>query len=963
MKRILGLALAFGLGLLPSAFAQGAKGSIYGKVADESDAALPGSQVTLTGATIGAQTTHVTNQGDFRFLNLDPGTYTLTVALAGFGGQSRDVIVNAGVNVDLKFTLKVASVEETVVVTSETPVVDTKKTGTSTTLTREELAGIPNSRDPWAVLRTVPGVLVDRVNIAGSESGQQSQFIGKGSVQADTLWTLDGVVINDVGAAGSSPTYFDYDAFDEINVSTGGSDIKVASGGLGLNFVTKRGTNAFHGGVGGYLAHDKLQSGNVPDDLAGDARLGGSDKADHADQIADYGAEIGGPIVKDRLWFFGSYGKQDIRIVRLNQTLDKTLLEDYTGKVNWQATQNDMLSLLYFRGSKLKFGRFVGGLGVNNEQDSFLRDQGNGGKYPLYGIANFEWNHVFNPNFFANVKLSRQNTGFSLTPRGGLDLNQAVDQVGDLGSGSSDYFNSVRPQHSGNADFNYFRSGMGGNHEFKFGFGFRKASVTSSTLPPGNQIRALNDPSLGGQALIRRSSISIYGGDYTSAYVGDTFTKGRFTLNVGARFDRQRASNKPSEAPANASFPELLPALQYDGSGASVEWTDISPRVGFTYALGEDHKTLVRGSYSRYSSLLPFTDATLVSPLGGVGVLQYGWTDRNGDGFATRDEVDIAGGQTAAPVNAALSTVNAIDPDYTAAHDNEFTFGIEREMFANFAVGVTGTWRRSTDLPWTPFLGIDNTMFVPQAPRTRNGFTVNPFDYSDEALDAAAANGFGQLLTNRPGYSRLFKGVELTATKRMANKWMARVAFSYNDWTEHFDNRDGIQNPTPVLYDLYGLSPVGQTITTDANVDGGLVASFGAGSGKVYWVNAKWQANASAMYQLPAGFEIAGNLYARQGYPQVTTISAPNAIFCSLPVIASPIGDRRTPNLVNLDFRVAKKMKIGGNASLDLTADVFNVLNSGTVLLRNGSASSAVFNRIDEILAPRIARLGVRLGF
>jgi hypothetical protein len=471
------------------------------------------------------------------------------------------------------------------------------------------------------------------------------------------------------------------------------------------------------------------------------------------------------------------------------------------------------------------------------------------------------------------------------------------------------------------------------------------------------------DPTLGGQAILRRSSISAYGGDYASLYLGDTFTKGRLTLNLGVRYDRQKASNKPSEAPANAGFPDLLPALQFDGSGQGVEWTDISPRIGFTYALGEGRKTLIRGSFARYSSLLPFSDATMDSPVGGVGALQYGWNDLNGDLFATPNEVDLAGGQTAAPVNAELFAVNRIDADYTAAHDTEFTLGFEHELFPNLSVGMVGTWRRSSDLPWAPFLGINNTDYVALPTRERNGFTVNPFDYGDANLAAAAANNFGQLLTNRPGFNRQYKGFEVTATKRMSNRWMSRASFSYNDWTEKFDGRDGIQNPTPVLYDLYGLSPVGQVITTDGLTDGGQVGYYGAGSGKTYWVNAKWQANLSGLYQLPAGFEVAGNLYARQGYPRITTISSPNSIYGSLPAIASPIGDIRTPTVVNVDLRLAKNFRLGGRASLNVTADVFNLLNQGTVLVRNGSASSAVFNRIDEILAPRIARFGVRLGF
>ena len=240
MKRLglFGLALALVFGLASGAWAQFATGNIYGKVVDESGAVVPGANVTITGPTIGTRTTTSGSTGDFRFLNLDPGTYKVRVGLAGFSTQERSLIVNTGTNVDVTFPLKVTTVEETVTVTSETPVVDTKKVGTGTTLTKEELSQIPNSRDPWAVLRTIPGVLVDRVKIAGNESGQQSSYQGTGSSPADSVWNMDGVAITDMAAIGASPTYFDYDAFEEINVTTGGCDLKMATGGIALNFVT-----------------------------------------------------------------------------------------------------------------------------------------------------------------------------------------------------------------------------------------------------------------------------------------------------------------------------------------------------------------------------------------------------------------------------------------------------------------------------------------------------------------------------------------------------------------------------------------------------------------------------------------------------------------------------------------------------------------------------------------------------
>ena len=204
MKRILGLALVLMLGATPGLWAQASTGNVYGTVTDASGA-VPGAAVTISGTTLGARSTTAGTQGDFRFLNLNNGTYKLVVALAGFATVNREIVVTTGQNVNLSFAMKVATVEETVTVTAETPTVDTKRVGTATTLTKEELAQVPQSRDPWAVLKTVPGVLVDRVNVAGNESGQQSGFVSKGSLASDTQWNLDGVVITDVNSTARRP--------------------------------------------------------------------------------------------------------------------------------------------------------------------------------------------------------------------------------------------------------------------------------------------------------------------------------------------------------------------------------------------------------------------------------------------------------------------------------------------------------------------------------------------------------------------------------------------------------------------------------------------------------------------------------------------------------------------------------------------------------------------------------------
>jgi hypothetical protein len=264
-----GLALGVLLALVPASYAQVGTGSVYGVVTDQSGAILPGATVSLSGD-FGVRETVTDSSGQFRFLNVDHGTHQLTVTLAGFAGVTREVRISVGVSVEIDFQLQVAAIEEVLTVSAETPLVDRKEFGTSTNVSKQELAGIPSSRDPWALMRTIPGVLVDRVNIAGSESGQQSYFTAKGADGKDAVWSIDGVVITDMAALGASPGYYTYDTFDEVSFSTGGAGVATATGGLGVNMVTKRGTNTFHGGFNGYFTNDDLQWGNIPAELEGE---------------------------------------------------------------------------------------------------------------------------------------------------------------------------------------------------------------------------------------------------------------------------------------------------------------------------------------------------------------------------------------------------------------------------------------------------------------------------------------------------------------------------------------------------------------------------------------------------------------------------------------------------------------------------------------------------------------------
>lgn len=959
MRRALGVAAIIVLGAAVSLMAQpAATGSIYGRVADHSGAALPGAIAALSGA-FGARTTTADEHGNFRFLGVPHGTHTLSVSLQGFTTVSRTVDVAIGRNVDLAFTLDIARLAETVVVTAETPVVDTRKVGNVTTVSDDELTKIPSSRDPWGILQTVPGVVVDRVNLAGNESGQQANYMGKGSDPKNNAWAIDGVVITDMSTLGASPTYYTYDSFDQVSVTTGGNDISMATGGVGIGFVTKRGTNAFRGNLAGFYSGDALQSSNVSDELGADPRLAGNDKADHTDQITDYNVDFGGPIKRDKAWFYGSWGRQDIRIRRLTQSPDRTELVTRTAKLNWQASGKDMLSAFWFIGSKIKIGRSPGsGL---QETESFLVDQQDLFPGVPHGLSKLEWNRTFTPNFVLNAKWAYYSTGFTLGARDGRANDQVFDFRTSTASGNANSQDFQRPQTTWQVEGNYFTSRFGGDHQVKFGGGFRRARAISENIFSGNKTQARFNTTGSDRARFFRDSASEVEARYYSLYASNTFTRDRATLVAGLRWDLQQGRAKPSGVDGNPLIPNLLPGVSFAGGGEGIDWNDLSPRVGLTYALDSSRRTIARASFARYAGQAQTGPAAFDSPVGGAAFLEYDWRDLNGDRKIQASEVDFNALRASSGVNpadpAALSTPDRIDPDYSSDKDYEFVLGLDRELAPSLAIGASYTWRRNVntvtrglDATWTPRIGVTSADYVAGDPITRNGYTVVPYVLRPGVTSRPGVTG-GRILTNRDDFFRRYQGIDVTLTRRLSQRWMGRVSASYMDWTDHFTGDAGrFPNPNP--------------INVDPGIDDGVVMRQGVGSGRALFIGGKWQVTANGLYQIGRGFEVGANVFARQGYPRPIVIQVNTGAFeGTTNVLAVPRADaERLPNLFNLDLSLARDIRIGATR-LMLRVECFNVMNASTELNRVVNASSGAFNRLEEIMAPRIFRLGARFGF
>ena len=250
--------------------------------------------------------------------------------------------VNIGRNTSVEMELTPA-MQQTITVTAETPLLDVRKTGTGSTVTSVELDEVPTARDPWVILQQVPGVLMDRINVGGNQSGQQSQYVSKGSVGDQSTFNVDGVNITDMAATGSSTAYYDFGSFQEIQVTTGGTDPRVMTPGAQINMVTKRGTNTLSGAARIYYSDHGMQStATIPTEAQ--SYLG---SVNEIDRNQEYGLDIGGPIVKDRLWLWGAYAKQNVDLFvcsrrdRLTRYTDKTELETFNFKLNAQITASN----------------------------------------------------------------------------------------------------------------------------------------------------------------------------------------------------------------------------------------------------------------------------------------------------------------------------------------------------------------------------------------------------------------------------------------------------------------------------------------------------------------------------------------------------------------------------------------------------------------------------------------------
>jgi hypothetical protein len=871
-------------------FAQSLVGAVSGTVKDEQGGVLPGATVTLTGKT-GSRTATTDSVGVYRFPAVEPGTYTVRAQLAGFQARTEsDVAISVGKQLKIDFALKIGTLTENVDVVAESKVVDTTSTETANTISQDLLFDMPLARFAPDLLDYAPGIN----NGAAFGSGSSS---GGGSVGSALL--IDGVETRDP-EAGTAWSFINYNTIEEVQVQGLGAPAEYgAFSGAIVNSVTRSGGNRFSGLFDTYFTRSGLSSDNRSTAVREEnPTLEPSKIKDYL----DWTAQLGGPIVKDKLFFFASFQ-------RYHQTSDPPgprknyddLQHRGNLKITYQPTPNDNV-MAYVEADDYNIrGRTGFDSTIETDAQTVNEDA------PEL-IWNLQWRHLFGQKTFLEAKYLGWWGYYYLDPvtAGPRYYDGTLNAV----SGSSgNYYYADRGRNEVHAALTHYAEAFG-QHNLKFGVQIERSKVRSRYgYPTGFNYYDLSSAYPSGQY-----SAYSYGYDYDARNHRESFyaqdgwrLKDRLTINAGVRLDLMSGNS--------AAGDQLY------------KTTSWAPRLGFAWDVTGDHTTVLKGSYSQYYEAMFSTYYERALPGGRQDLVSCSYDGESHDpgcpaGFYEWDRVPY-------------SVPFKIDPDIKQPRVDEWTAGFERAFTKDIRLSATGIWRENKnivdavypDARWEPV-----TLSIPDGPlegqplglyswtnRTdswENGYitNVNGFQYR---------NPDGQAVATANAYRR-YKALMLVLSKRFTNRWQAQVSYVLSKTYGTLDNR-GIganagfshQWETPNLAVVNADGPAGYDMRHEVKL-------FGS-------------------YQIPK-IEVEVNAYYRyfSGYPY-----APIANFsgddrsalglASYPSawrrpLAAPRGYGYYDNQSLLDLRLEKIFKFGpGSDRIAAYVDINNVFNSGVI--------------------------------
>jgi carboxypeptidase family protein len=922
-------------------------GSITGKVADHTGAVLPGVTVTASSLSLmGLQTTVTDATGIYRFPALPPGTYTIAFDLSGFNKlQRQNIQIAMGFTATVNVELELATMQETVTVTGDSPVIDTTATRVQQNFKLEALQEIPNARDMWSLLAVTPAVQMSRIDVGGNRAGTQTGYTAYGySGQNRVL--VEG--INTTEGTSGAGFYFDYGSFEEVFLGTIGQGAEMPTPGVQSQFLGKSGGNRFQGEIYQDFENNSFQAGNITSDAL-DRGI-----REHSNEIVkyrDFNVNVGGPIRKDRIWWYFSHRDQFTSVQQPNflgplagQNFD-THLWNPSAKVTYQINQSNKVVGYYQWGQKVQPNRTPSSsYSYTDVASTFTQNSGS-------WVYKGEWNGTISNALYAEARYGVFGYYFPLI------ANSDTTQPEIINNALSQYFNADEKEqtdrHRGQVTgaITYFKTALGGTHSIKIGAeyldeaqyqgylqvasGNIRETIATNGRPTTVAMYAPTATAVGG-ILSGPQGDLLSEADVTTAdlFFTDQYTLGRATFNLGARYDRysgwtpdqqQLAHTFPSGVAIDAA---TIPKQTY------FTWNKVVPRLGLSYDLTGNGKTVVKVNYGRYAFNPGPGIAASANPNQAVKSITYTWTDTKVCPACVPNDGKYQPGEEGAQTASALNGNIRIDPNLFQPMSTQTTVYLERELSEGLGARVGYV-----------YYTVNDQIATMQGLRPASAYTA-PFTVADPATGNAltfygipnsALGSFPttQIVMNTP-QDGVYKTVEASVSKRQSRGFSAGGGFGYT-WSHDF----------PLSYPNTPNGPFDYDYTT---------ANFKA--------NAQWA--------LPWGGVMLSAVYRFQlgsNYARTLSVSAPASCACTFSaarggslsnttVYATQYNAYRQDGISVLDLRGEKTLTFS-QVKLRLFVDGFNLLNqyaAETISVTTGTN----FQRPTAILGPRTARVGFR---
>jgi len=928
------------------AFPQGAtNGTVTGRAEDISGALIPGVEVTVASpAMIQGSRTAITNEtGSYRFTQLPGGDYTVSFSLPGFATMNIEgVTVLVGATATVNGTMEVATVAETITVTSQEPTIDLEQATVAVNFSDKEFEDVPYSRSLRGLMMMIPGVFATAYDVGGSSFGTGSSSGGQAfGKSGDAQVVVDGMVWDQ--------HYEDFGSFDEVQVTTAAKSAEQSNPGTSMSFVIKGGSNEFHGEASADWTDSSFVSKNIDQDLLNRGFTAGSNSFT---RYNDFFGNIGGPIIKDRAWFMFShrdgYGGSLIPgFVDDRNGADPdngpqatfwTKLKDPTLKLNFQLTDNLSYETM------VQFGRKWQAYRGGNRTHPLTSTQ-NQDSWSLIGPT-FKFAYIISPTMTLDWSASRGGYWWPSIP-----YTQDIRQT-DRNSGETrgNYFHSVRKpvRWQWGANFSVFANLGETSHELKTGYqgswGYSSSTDQLGYVDHSEyRYRSSDAEEALGQYFLNPDSVRIQdtptlsknGESYDNMFIQDKITVNRnLTLNLGMRWDRYTSwlpeqGNNGSGPYATAN---LYPAK---GPDQFPVYNSIVPRLSMVYDITGEGRVALKAGYGRYagsdsgSGILPGAAAGNINP-SSTTRWTYNWDGSIPYVPNPADLTSVTGGggeiteTLASDLKAPKTDEFSLGIDLGLSRDYSFRFNIVRKIDFN------NQKRIDPKLPFSAYTGYaegidrgqdnivgtadDRTLSVWSVPRSNPNFGSD-FEHTINTVGKEGED--------------VYTGFEMTFNKQFSDGLSFMVSFTSSLRKTRVNDA---QNPNDLLYDNS--------------------QQFSERNGAL---------KANAIYELPWGFQYSTSLLGQSEDWYNREVQIRNALGSRVTFDAERhVG--RLPWVNIWDNRISKTFEITDRQEIEATFDLFNSINSNNVIRIRERVGSR-FLEPRTVLPPRVFRLGIRYRF